>query len=39
MGEAGNAFQASTSQMRVQWEGFDDTVSGLGSCRLDVIKV
>ena len=39
VGRAGGGFTSSADTLRVQWEGFVDTDSGLGRCELDVVKV
>lgn len=38
LGDAANGFQSNTSALRVQWEGFVDTVSGVARCEVDAIE-
>lgn len=39
IGTAGGGFLSHTDQLRVQWDGFADSDSGIASCRLDVLHI
>ena len=39
VGTASGGFQSQTDVLRIQWDGFVDVESGIGSCQLDVLQL